>query len=564
MVKGYIPALECAGRGERGKIINDMSRMLGWSKDKVYRELKKAGYSTGRKKRIDAGETVVSDENLKTLAGMLKVGVRKNGKITQEIPNARSIMESNGIHLGVSNGRLAELLREKGMDIKSQKKDSTHIHMRSLYPNHVHQADPSMCLLYYLPRGGQKIIKDDEAYKNKPFLEGKSHLKIWRYVLTDHYSSTICIKYYQRAGESAATIWDFLLYCWSKKNDPHYQFHGVPDLLVWDKGSANMAKSVAYALKGLRVENYAHAPGNPRAKGQVEGSNNIVEKLFESRLKLEPVMNVDQLNEFAERWCASYNAGLIEFYDSTLKRAGRTRLELWNSIPFEKLKELPEDARTLLTEEPVTRKVGADLKITFVHPRIKESRPYVVGGLPGVRPGLEVNVQPILMDENGILKVSYTYQGEEFSEEILPVELDEAGFHMDAAVWGESFKANKETYIEKAGKSLDEVIGVDKVPFKYFNDGQGLKALSCIGKEDTNIIPVPRTGNTINVHQAEVLIITVIEAAKRLKARLGYWEPGYLQVLRDNFSSGVPESALDSLEEILMGGDYAESKERTG
>lgn len=562
MIEDYILRLEEAGRGERGKIIDEMAEILGWSNDKVYRELKKKGWESGRKKRCDSGTTVVDDETLTTIAGMLKVGVRKNGKITAEVPTVRSVLADNGVTINVSNNRLTELLRDKGLDIKTQKKPTTFVRMRSLYPNHVHQCDPSVCLMYYLPNGGQKIIRDDEAYKNKPFLKDKEHLKLWRYVLTDHYSSSICVKYYQTAGESKEVVWDFLLYCWSKKNDPHYQFHGVPELLVWDKGSANTAKAVAYALKGLRVEHYAHKAGNPRAKGQVERSNDLVEKAFESRLKYEPVKNVEELNAFAEKWCAAYNAGLLKEYNSNLGRAKKTRLELWNGIPFDKLRELPECSRELLTEEPVLRRVGGDLKITFVHPRLKESRPYFVGGLPGVRPGIDVEVQPMIMDETGVVRVSYKYQDEEFSDEVEPIEIDEAGFHMDSAVWGEGFKTNKETNVEKAGKILDEAIGEEKIPFANFNDGQGIKSLSNMSKGLTNNFPIPRTGQVINVNEVPELTMSVIEASQRLKARMGFWEKRFLTLLKENFPNGVRESELDRLEDVLTtGGDINEIKE---
>lgn len=566
MIESYIPQLENAGRGKKGELIAEIGRLHGWSKDKVYRELKKAGYTPGRSRRKDAGSTHVDEEALTLLAAFMKSGVRKNGKATACVPLARAALESNGVHFGVSNGRLCELLRERGMDIKSQKQDTTFTRMRSLYPNHVHQVDPSVCLVYYLPGGGQKIIRDDEVYKNKPYLKGKEDLKVWRYVLTDHYSASVCARYYQVAGEGAVTLWDFLLYAWGKKEDPYYLFHGVPEILTWDRGSANTSQEIANAAKGLRIQTIAHTPGNPRAKGQVENGNNLIETLFESRLKAEPCMNVEELNKAVEGWCSAYNAGVIENYDSTLRRAKTTRLNLWQTIPFDKLKELPEDTRSLFVKNPVTRKVGGDLRISYIHPRLKEPRPYVVGGLPGIRPGILVEVQPILMDAGGVIRVSYTWQGEEFSEEILPVELDEAGFPLEAPVWGENFKTNKETYVEKAGKLLDEKIGDGRRPFEWWNNGEGLKTVSTIRKEETNIIPAARTGERVKPPEAPEVILSTVEAAKELKNRLEHWENRYFEILRVNFPKGVPDSALDSLEEILtgMGGDDAAGKESAG
>jgi len=566
MFEEFVPYLKEAKNGEKGRLIAEMCRLTGYSKDKVYRELKKAGWESGRKKRSDAGTTSVSELALRQVAAQLNVGIKDNKNITMEIPTATYILKNNGVDIGVSNNRIAELLRERGLDIKSQKKPKTFIRMRSLYPNHVHQVDPSVCLVYYLPKGGQRVIETREAYKNKPFLEDKAHLKVWRYVLTDHYSGTVCVRYYQTPGESKEVLWDFLLYCWGKKNDPNYVFHGVPELLVWDKGSANTSKAVANAMDSLRVNHYAHAVGRPNVKGQVESGNRLVERHLEPLLRAEPVQNVDELNYYAEKWCSAFNAGLLKGYNSDLRRAKKPRRDLWNTIPFDKLRELPEDAKKLLTVEPVTRKVGGDLKITFVHPRIKESRPYLVGGLPGVRPGLEVNVQPIMMDNAGVIKISYTYQDEEFTEELLPIELDEAGFHMDGAVWGEEYKSNKDTYVDKAVKSLTEVIGEDKVPFQNFNNGQGLKTLSIIGSKETNSISMPRVGQTINVHEAPKLIMSVIEASTVLKSRLGFWDKKYLLYLKATYSNGVPDSELDNLENLFAGKgvDFAEGKESVG
>ena len=85
-------------------------------------------------------------------------------------------------------------------------------------------------------------------------------------------------------------------------------------------------------------------PGNPRAKGQVEKANDIVETQFECLLKLEPVQSIEELNEAAERWCAAFNANRLEGRDTRLTRGGKkiaSRLELWNRIEEAQLKELP-------------------------------------------------------------------------------------------------------------------------------------------------------------------------------------------------------------------------------
>ncbi len=553
MLQSYLPVIEAAPRGERGRMIEDLSRQLGVSKATIYRKLDEAGYCQDRQRRADAGSTTVEEQALAALAAYMKSGIRSNDKATLAIPTARQVLEASGVDFGeVTNSTLGRLLRERGLDVKTQQAPEPFVRMRSLHPNHVHQCDPSVCLVYYLPNGGQHILEEREVYKNKPFLLGKENLKVWRYVLTDHYSGSICHRYYQVAGENTLTLWDFLLYSWAKKADPLDAFHGLPDLLVWDKGSANSSKAIANALRGLRVQTYDHKVGNPRAKGSVERSNDIVERLFESRLKAQPVRSVDELNEYAEKWDALYNAGLIKGYDSTLRRAKSSRLDLWLTIPVDKLRELPEGARNLLVPEPETRQVQGDLSVSYAHPRLGRSGSYSLGKLPGIRPKLVVNVQPILTDPDGVLRVSYQYQGEEITDEIYPALIDEAGFPLDAPVWGQEFKSHPDTYVQTAAKSLDDLIGDEKKPFAGWNEGNGIAALDAIQSSDPSVVAMQKTGRPVAPPQSRIRISTV-EAAKVLKARMGWWTPECLQYLRETYTDGVPEADFDAIE-LRLGG----------
>ena len=553
MFESCVPEMAAASAAERRRIVERIASAWGCSKSTVYRELAKAGWSSGRRRRGDAGTTTVDPHALDALAALIKAGVRKNGKVTKDIPTARQELAYMGVTFGVGNARLAALMRARGIDIKSQKAPTPHTRMRSLHPNHVHQVDPSLCLLYYLPNGGQRIIEDNEAYKNKPFLEGKTHLKIWRYVLTDHYSCATCVRYYNRAGESMETLWEFLLYAWGAKAMVSDVFHGVPRLLVMDKGSANLGGGIVNALKSLRVEQWTHAVGASRAKGQVESMNGIVEKLFESRLANEPVSGLDELNARATTWYAAHNAGTLAGYDSTLRRAGRSRLDLWSTIRGEQLRDLPNEARDLLVSRPVPRKVAGDLTVSFRHPKVGASRPYAVGGLEGIRPGLSVTVQPILMDQEGTLLVTWRYQGETFSQEVAPMVLDEAGFPVDAPVWGAGYARPADTYVDTAAKRLAELIGEDKRPFAHLFGGRGIQSVSAIRSTPGKVLYLPREGQAITPHAAEdnAVVLNPVEAAMQIKARLGYWRPELLDAVREAYPAGVPAGRLDELAHAL-------------
>ena len=544
---------------ERSSIIAEMCRLFGFCEVSAYRALRRNGWESDRKKRSDAGASSINEKDLSTVAALLQNSVRKNGKKTMSVENARSIMLQNGFDVPISTRQLSELLKTRTLSTESTSKPSPHQRMRTEYPNQVHFADPSVALMYFAPNGKQKFLRDDEVYKNKPFLEGRENLKCWRYVLTDHYSGTICVRYYAAAGENSANMYDFLLYAWGKKKDPLYNFHGLPELLIWDCGSANISKPVTNALKALRVETEPHLPGNPRAKGQVENANNIVECQFESLLHLEEVNSMEELNDAAERWCAAFNANQLEHRDTRITRAGRkigSRTMIWNWIKEEQLRELPDEeiCRQIFTTGIQPRTVGGDLAISFVHPKNKAATRYSLSALPDIMVGMTVNVQPILVSEEALALVSYQDRtGEIVSFEVKPIEYDRVGFDITAPVFGQEYKSQPDTLIEKNTKALAEIAASDdktEVPFAKVTDGQGFKTHSLIHTQADPFFKT-QTGKQVEVAAGTVevhdILITPVEMAKRFKARAGFIPDGFIASLKKEFPDGVPSQLVDDL-----------------
>ena len=544
---------------ERSSVIAEMCRLFGFCEASAYRALRKCGWENGRKKRSDEGLSRISDEDLNIAAALLQNSVRKNGKKTMSVENARSIMIQNGFDVPISARQLSGLLRTRTLSTESTSKPSPHQRMRSEHPNQVHFADPSVALMYFAPNGKQKFLRDDEVYKNKPFLEGRENLKCWRYVLTDHYSGSICVRYYAAAGENSANMYDFLLYAWGKKKDPLYNFHGLPELLIWDCGSANISKPVTNALKALRVETEPHLPGNPRAKGQVENANNIVECQFESLLHLEEVNSMEELNDAAERWCAAFNANQLEHRDTRITRAGRkigSRTMIWNWIKEEQLRELPDEeiCRQIFTTGIQPRTVGGDLAISFVHPKNKAATRYSLSALPDIMVGMTVNVQPILVSEEALALVSYQDRtGEIVSFEVKPIEYDRVGFDIAAPVFGQEYKSQPDMLIEKNTKALAEIAASDdktEVPFAKVTDGQGFKTHSLIHTQADPFFKT-QTGKQVEVAAGTVevhdILITPVEMAKRFKARAGFIPDGFIASLKKEFPDGVPSQLVDDL-----------------
>ncbi|MDR1803584.1 MAG: transposase [Treponema sp.] len=542
MYQPYVDRMNAAETAASRKVVvDDMCRMFAFSTAKAYKVLKENGWESGRAKRKDAGASSVDKELLFVLGEMVKQCIRKNGKATLPVNVARSILEERGFTIPTSDSRLRELLRQNHMAVADSKVPSPYQTMRTEFPNQVHFADPSVCLIYFAPGGKQKLIGDDELYKNKNFLEGKN--KCWRYVLTDHYSGSICVRYYASMGETAANMYDFLLYAWGQKESNVNVFHGIPELLIWDCGTANIAKATTNALKAFGVKTMPHLPGNPRAKGQVENANNLVETQFESRLRFEPVNSIEELNNAAERFYTAYNANLINGLDTRLRRGGLivgSRTNLWQRIPKEKLRELPDEetCRQVFANGIQKRKVAGDLTVSIVHPRAGRSLRYSVRDLPGILVGMELNLQPLLVTTEPLCIVSYENGKEELSFEIEPIVYDNAGFDVNSPVYGQEYKRPKDTGRETAEKILG---------------APGLAAVmgpahSFIKPENPFIKQNEGTPVTVaeSVHTHEI-IISAVEAAKRIKAECGSVPEGFINELKQQYPEGVSTRIVDDL-----------------
>ncbi|UZR27457.1 hypothetical protein [Methylococcus mesophilus] len=561
--------LDAAPHRQRGELIQGFLAEHGWADaNRVYRGLRKVGWSSGRKTRSDAGSTALDEQVLRELGAAIRPGIRKNGKVTMEVPNAISLMASNGRAIPVGASRVRTLLRRAHLDARSAALDTPHVPMSSLYPNHVHQTDPSLCLLYYAPNGEQRVLRDEEIHRNKPaWVERIGNLKCWRYVLTDHMSSVVIVRYYQAKGETQTNLYDFLLYAWRQLDALGCPFHGVPELLVWDKGS-DAGGAIHNALRALQVETWAHARGQARAKGQVECANNIVEKLFESRLKFEPVRNVDELNTAAEAWYRAFNANAIPHYDSRLKRIGlaqpQARYALWQTIRQEQLRTLPDDelCRYLLTAEPEPRKVRATgaggLTVSFRHPSAKQSLVYDLSGIAGVFRDMTVTVSPLVYGANQVLVTIADYKGDEQTHVIDPVAFEQtSGFRADAPVFGQEFRALRDTPIEEAAKTADRTAypgrsdeEIEKAKARNAAPFGGLNAHSHLRE-----VYVPeymkRRGEVVEVaHPVRVAeqILTVTDICARLASVMGRgWRPEYYAAIKDRCPEGAPERELATL-----------------
>ena len=560
-IRALARKLETTPHKARGPLIDGGAEFLGMSKQTIYRHLKAvAGWESGRKCRADKGSTSVNSDALLTLATMQRESVRDNGKQTMHTPVARSVLEANGLPVGVSNAHLNRLMRDRGLNVETQVAASPAQKLRYPHPNHTHQVDPSLCLVYYL-NGRQYIMEDREFYKNKLENYAKVKFKVFRYAMWDGASGSIQPWYTEAAGESQASLFNFLMHAWSKQDGR--LFHGVPKVLIWDKGSANQSHAIRNLLKSLEVEAITHEAGNSRAKGGVENANNIIETQFESRLRFEPVDSIDELNAAALAWSEGYNANLIPGQDTRLRREGLAmpvaRYDLWQRIRSEELRLLPdvEVCRALMVGKEEERKVDGHENITFRHPKADRTQTYCLKGMDGVNVGDMVSVRPLVYGDDAIQVALARFDGEPLIYRVEPErEYDGYGNPLSAAVPGEGYKSHAQTPAEVAGQAMDELAfpGQDAdqarqkkvVPF-----GGAIKSHSYLKDvEQPSYLQRPGVEIEAPAHAApaapRMLDSTVVML--RVRSELGRnLTAEENQFMTARFAAGVPEDQLDAL-----------------
>ena len=562
-LNGLAQQLDAAGHGQRGTLIQAAHDFLGWSPQTIYRQLKTAcGWAPSRKSRSDKGSTSVTTTALTMLGAVQREAIRDNGKQTMFTTTARGMLEQNGIVFKVGNGQLNRLMRDRKLNVAAQRNVSPVQSLRALHPNHVHQVDPSLCLLYYM-NGRQHIMRDREFYKNKLDNYAKIKLKLFRYVMYDRASGTLVPWYVEAAGENQHSLFDFITWAWGLQ--PGRPFHGVPQFVLWDKGTANTSSAIKNLLLHLEVQHLEHEAGHSRVKGGVENGNNIVETQFESRLRFEPVADIRELNERAFAWANAYNANLIPGQDTRLHREGLpqpvSRYDLWQLITADQLRLLPsaDVCRALMVSREQERKVRSDMSIEFKHPDAASSLVYRLHGLDGVAVGDKVSVRSLVYGDCAIQIQAPRYDGEILTYRIEPDRnFDRFGQSLSGAIIGEQFKTLSDTQIERAAKDMDALAYPDMTADEV-KKARNKKATPFANKLDAHSylekveLPtfLPKQGQDIEAPahlkiaapklSAVAAMLRIVDAIKR---HLTEEENAFLQA---RYAEGVPEDQIDAL-----------------
>lgn len=455
-----LQAAQAAPRGGKQAVYAAACVELGMCNATLHRNLGKITVKPERKKRSDAGDVSLSREEAVAISAALMTSHRKTNKRLMSIGQAVAVMRANGEVRAertdpatgevapLSDSAIARALRQYGLHPDQLNRPAPAVELKSLHPNHVWQIDASLCVLYYLNtrtecESGLQVMERERFYKNKPAnLKRIESDRVWSYEITCHYSSAVYVQYVMGAESGTNLAECFIGAIQQREGDP---FHGVPFILMMDMGSANTSGLFSNLARRLQVKTIPHAPGNARATGQVEKARDLIERSFESGLRLRPVRDLAELNQQARRWARWFNATKVH------SRHGKTRYDAWMTIAPEQLRVAPpvEVCQALLTETPETRKVSDTLTVSY------KGREFDVRAVPNVMVGekLHITLNPYVRD--AAMVVDQDADGNEVLHSIPLVERNEAGFRVDANTIGEDWKRPADTQLEANRKEVE-------------------------------------------------------------------------------------------------------------
>lgn len=546
-------AIARAQRGDRRGIVAEAAKALGVSLATAYRKLAAAGFDSGRKRRCDAGETVLDDEQLNALAGVLRESTNNKGQRMPVATALAMLCASGRLDAEVSPSTVSRQLYQRRMHPEQLAQDTPSLQMASKHPNHVWQVDSTTGAYYYLPGGRLRWMPEDEFYKNKVanLVRASSDL-LTRYTCADHTSHAFKGRHYL-GGETAENLLDFVT--WAMWKQPQSPMHGVPTLLVMDPGAANKGRLMTNLAQRLGVKLIHHAPGAARVTGSAEKAHDLIRMHFETRLRFvdRSLVDLAWLNEHLDEFCAAYCATAVH------TRHGHTRFGKWLQIRQDQLRvgASLEALREAAVTEPETRRVSNTRTVSYA------GKVYDLALVPGTAPGLKVTVvsNPFRAPAIDVLFTDID-TGEQTWHVVEPMRTDEHGFREGAPVWDEDQRTAAYTDVDQTRNRLQR---------EAYRTGDGLPTLKeaearrkahaqaysgvvdAFADVRATEVPtyMPRRATVLDLPQRrlEAKRITVVEACRQLRARLGAaYAPQIFSELQAEFAEGVPEDQIDALQ----------------
>lgn len=573
LIQEAATALLCAGHGGKRRLAEQYATAWQCSVQTVYRHVAPVlGQVRTRKRRADRGESAWTLDELQLVSAALLESRRGTGKRLSSIADAIDMLRGNGLIRGesvdmatgevrlLSESSAAKALRAQRLHPEQLAAPTPKVQLASEHPNQVWQIDPSLCVLYYLRRqDGLHVMPQAEFYKNKPKnLARIEHDRVWRYVVTDHASGTLYVEYVLGA-ESGENLCNCFVNAMQYRGaaDP---FCGAPQMVMVDPGSANTGAMFKNLCAALGIKVWINKPGQPWAKGQVEKTNDIVERHFEHRLRYAQPASLEALNEAAWRWMRHFNA------TAQHSRHKSSRYQAWMTITPEQLRKVParEVLLRLATHAPETRKVNSLLRISF------RGRYYDVSGVPGVIVNEKLTVTRNAFGGEHDAQVLYTGEdGRDTWYTLEPLEADAYGF-VGAVPMG-SFRAQADTPVDANRKQVER-LAMDATSDAEAETKRKAKATPFGGRIDPyasvtqapEVMHLPRRGHALDVTVPDKVAAVPksqmpptriepaqplghVELAQRLRERLPDWSAQHYAALVQGWPQGATEDELDAI-----------------
>lgn len=577
IVARYAERLHGLAKGERGPIVEAACAELGGiSRSAFYRWLE-PHVVRDRKRRDDYGDLCLDRAEATTVSAYLMASMSGTGKqratLTQTVEilrangeiQARRVDMATGEIIPLSDSTIANALRAYGLHPEQLRRPKAHIRMSTEHPNHLWQVDASVCVVFYLPTGGTAIvdIRDAEIYKNKP--ENSQAIEQWRvirYVGTDHASGVVRWRYYPHSESGENTV-RFLAWMMARTRPATDPFHGAPMDIMSDPG-ATAAALVKRFCKRLDIHLQVNKPHSPRAKGQVEQGQNLVETTFESGLKFQRsrVTSIEALNTMADTYQIHFNATKIH------SRHGETRFASWSRITAEQLRITAgeEALLTLATREPESRDVTGDLTVSF------KGKTWDVRHIPGAEPKSKLLVHWHPFHANTAMAVIEDEHGHEIHLELGEVTKNAHGFPSTATQYG-TFQGLKDTRLDTNRKQIAQVAtgeaGVEaaekamtRKDTTFFPDQAGRERINPFKAAEEANLPtwIPKRGTPLEAGQTlrvELKPLDRVEMAQRVKAiaavRGHDWSRDHYARLVALYPDGCQENDLETVADALLG-----------
>ena len=560
-------AAHAAPHGGKAAVYDAAAARLGVSRATLLRRLHSVAVRPQRKRRADAGQFALPRPEAEVLSAYLQQHFRGNGKRSINMDKALEDLRANGLIsatridtdtgevLALSASAVARALRGYGLHPEQLRRLPAAQQQSTPHPNHTWQMDASVCTLFYLDDDGTRDMPANVFYKNKPEnFERVARKRVTRFVITDHTSGALKVRYFL-GGESEANFAEFFL--WAMDKQGGNPMHGVPLQLMVDPGSG-MAGAFKNLVRRLRIKLIVNAPGNPRAKGQVENAQNLVEMGFESQFRAHRPAGLAELNARAQVWADRFNARAVH------GRHGKTRAMKWMEITAEQLRTPPamDVRRQLLTAADQLCKVNQFKQVQFGG----GGRFWDVRHVPGVEVGEKLAITFNAYNDREVFAVLVGADGQERLEPCPLVERDANGFTVGAPVIGNGYVALPDTAGDVARKRA-ELLATGAPTLKQaaakrkrrdhevFNGAVRFDHLERELAELPSLLP--RRGTPLQptvqapAAAAEPRLLTHFEAARELKDLGVAMNEERVSQLRAWHPEGVPEDQLASLQHRL-------------